>query len=163
MMFGLRLLQSVEAKFGKSRPSKISLRETMSETKTLEHTPTPWHIRDPNVAEGETIVIDCGNPEQPHTIGAVATALNFANFMSFEEGQKRCDLRMRANAAFIVEAVNNYDALQTRVTELEAALRSWVDHEGQSCFLEGVNGWCGECARCVTREALGLPLTKVAL
>lgn len=38
--------------------------------------------------------------------------------------------------------------------DLLAACESWMDYEGKSCLLLGVDGWCGECNRCVTRDAI---------
>lgn len=53
--------------------------------------------------------------------------------------------------------------LHSEVERLREALWCWVDHEGTSCFLLGADGWCGQCARCVTRKALDLPLTAEAI
>lgn len=70
----------------------------------VEHTPGPWHQRDSNVAEAENIMVDCGDRAQPHTVGAIAVVLNFGGYMSFTDGQARCDARMRTNADLITLA-----------------------------------------------------------
>lgn len=62
-------------------------------------TPGEWHQRDPKVPSGESIVIDTRSSDD--LFGAVAMALNFANYMSFDEGHKQCDAQMRRDAEFI--------------------------------------------------------------
>ncbi len=56
-------------------------------------------------------------------------------------------------------ATNHIDFQETAINSHEAlveALEMWVDHDGKSCFLFGVDGWCGECAKCTTLKILAL-------
>lgn len=78
-------------------------------------TPGQWHQRDPNVKSGDNIIIDSdsgqkGSAGQP-LLSAVAQVLNFANFMSFDEGHKQCDAAMRRDADFIANAPTDIDFL----------------------------------------------------
>lgn len=84
------------------------------------HTPTPWRINGhysrplPDKPKGSQIVSDRGDGFEFH-IAAVGTHPG----INAEQA--------RANAALIVEAVNNYASLKARIAELEAELASCRD------------------------------------
>lgn len=84
----------------------------MSESSTL-HTPTPWKTM---IDGGRTIVWETED-----------------DFIIVCETTDRIDIDVeRANATFIVQAVNAYDALVSRVQELEtevARIREWATQE----------------------------------
>lgn len=92
----------------------------------MQATKRPWHIR-PGAKEHENIIIDSGDPHNHLTIAAVASVLNFAPFMSFTEGQIEQQAETEANAAFIIRACNEHDALILDRARLVAALRALVD------------------------------------
>lgn len=71
-----------------------------------EHTPTPWKVGLRHSAQGVPVLAGRG-------YGYVVTRIY---------GHSTSDAKDEANAAFIVEAVNNYDALRARCSDLEAAL-----------------------------------------
>lgn len=70
----------------------------------IEHTAGPWHWRDSDPASGEQILIDCGDPAQPHTVGLITIVNNYARFMSATTQQEQCDRDTRANADLIALA-----------------------------------------------------------
>lgn len=120
--------------------------------------PGEWHQRDPDVKSGENIIIDSdsghkGSAGQPLE-SAVAAVLNFANFMSFEEGHKRCDAQMRRDAAFIAASpaiveklISEVESItQTALREQEiakVAVREAVEQEREriKSIVRGLSWW----------------------
>ncbi len=91
------------------------------------HTPTPWAIDETGSDDIEIYPLRDGPPD-------------FGRWSAICICQDQYDdagTEVRANAEFIVRAVNSHAALAARVAELEAALK------GQFCvlFLDGRNEW----------------------
>lgn len=102
-----------------------------------------WHQRDPNVKSGDNIIIDSdsghkGSAGQP-LLSTVAQTLNFANFMSFDEGHKQCDAQMRHNADFIANAPTDIDFLLSEVERLKGELESqrYAAKSWEKTYMEG--------------------------
>lgn len=104
---------------------------------TQEHTPTPWRVGDYAlvvgadgyvVADGSGVHILDGRPDDaPH--------------WNYEDGSARDidEAEEVANAAFIVEAVNNYERLQHVNDELVKALED--DAHARHTLSRHGNGW----------------------
>jgi len=95
----------------------------MSETKpmTATHTPTPWAAQEPG-EDGIAIVglrTNNGLPYDGPTNGIVALVVMWPTEVDANDTE-----RAKANAAFIVEAVNSHEALKARIHELESELAS---------------------------------------
>lgn len=75
-----------------------------------EHTPTPWQVK----GDGETVKI------------ADMAGDSLASLMFTHLRGRRLAGEVKANAAFIVRACNEYDGLRERVKVLERALRRLV-------------------------------------
>lgn len=74
----------------------------------MEHTPTPWHLGYGYIWGPQMEMIGDMEAEEAYVLRMRGVGGN---------------LPIDANAVFIVEAVNNYDALRARCNELEAALK----------------------------------------
>jgi hypothetical protein len=96
---------------------------------TATHTPTPWRVNGyysrplPDKPKGSQIVSDRGDGFEFH-IAAVGTHPG----INTEQA--------RANAAFIVEAVNSHEALKARIQELEANEKAYEEIIGKKAFQE---------------------------
>ena len=79
----------------------------------MKHTPTPWKAVDVHSSEhGKRGIVYY----QIKTANGAKSSIGFAGVY---EGTNP-----KADADFIIEAVNNHDALTARIAELEAALES---------------------------------------
>lgn len=95
----------------------------------------PWHIRDESFPFGKDIILDCGDPAIPHTLGGVAVILNAARIMSFTRGQHEQHAEAVARARYSLGCVNSHAANVARIVELEAALRPF------SRLMDDINAW----------------------
>jgi hypothetical protein len=115
---------------------------TMSETK---HTPTPWQVKHPDHEPWYVI----GNIDGPdYGRGYYETICDCD-----QDSRSSMDLEVaKANAAFIVEAVNNHERLTQRVQELEKALKSAASTAHYRGVLRGALDFChgsfDECTNC---------------
>lgn len=91
--------------FNFSRISYVSSSFLSKVIKMTEHTPTPWHRNIPPASKYPTIF----SGRNKHVAQIVTRGLP--------------EDEIEANAAFLVEAVNNHEALKARVKELEEFLK----------------------------------------
>ncbi len=85
---------------------------------STNHTPTPWKAVDIHSTDrGKRGVVYY----QIKQAGSAKSALGFAGVYEDSKTPK-------ADADFIIEAVNSHDVLTARVKELEAALQAFVDY-----------------------------------
>jgi hypothetical protein len=115
---------------------------TMSE---IKHTPTPWQVKHPD-REPWYVIGNIDGPDDGrwHYDTICDCDQDSRSSMDLEES--------KANAAFIVEAVNNHERLTQRVQELEKALKSAASTAHYRGVLRGASDVChgsfDECTNC---------------
>jgi hypothetical protein len=94
-----------------------------------QHSPGPWTLR--KSGDGKCISI-------------TGSAANYWVDLDCEvdSDDKDLDVAM-ANARLIAAA-----------PDLLIVAEEFLTHEGESCLLLGVEGWCGECLKCAARAAV---------
>jgi len=100
-----------------------------------EHTPTPWRVE-----EGTDLIWGACNPDDRTTYGM---GYSIVQGKSGAWGARQPDMDEReANAAFIVKAVNNHDALVS-VLEKIAGKREYepADHEAAARYKREEGLW----------------------
>ena len=99
-----------------------------------EATERPWVL--PHFADSGS-GCSCGYlfGENQHFMGAIA---EFYYEKGGNDGDHPRMDEAKANAALVIEAVNSYDAMKSRIAELEAALEKAADRMQQ---LPAVTGW----------------------
>ena len=92
----------------------------------MSHTALPWKV----VENAHRLI------ESSVTLDTVANAIVLGNYVKQGMSIKQAIDKAAENAEFIVTAVNAYEALTQRVTELEEALRKTLEllefHEGSA-------------------------------
>lgn len=101
----------------------------------MEHSKTPWVLY-----AGKLI------PEYPNKIVEVQDENGKAicKWTGFDGADQSPAIR-KANAAFIVEACNNYERLREQNKELVEALREIANDPDYNCGLDGVPCQCMAC------------------
>lgn len=104
-----------------------------------EHTPTPWRVeKGTGLVWGDCTLFDDGTPDRlgvPVTDGQLERPWAQGKGPSYEE--------MEANAAFIVKAVNNHEALVNAITLLEKAEEFHLTCD--ECNGEDIPELCEKC------------------